>query len=118
MAREWTVPQTGDTVRVTVRSPDRSRDVQVPVAWTVERLIPELLPLFIDPGEAAKERWALGPLAGEPLSPTATLADVGVADGSILRLEPAARWDDAASPSPLTIAPLDDGRRPQERTQS
>jgi MinD-like ATPase involved in chromosome partitioning or flagellar assembly len=119
MAREWAPQrQAADTVRVTVRSPDRSRDVQVPVAWTAERLIPELLSLFVDPGEAAEERWALGPLGGEPFSPTSTLADAGVVDGSILRLEPAARWDQAAAAAPLTIAPFDDGLRPQERTQA
>lgn len=119
MAREWVHAQAGDTVRVTVRSATRSRDVQVPVTWTVERLIPELLTLVVEPADAAGvERWALGPLAGEPLSPTATLAEIGVLDGSILRLEPAARWEASGAPLPLTVAPLDDGLRPQERTQA
>jgi MinD-like ATPase involved in chromosome partitioning or flagellar assembly len=118
MAREWTLPQAGDTVRVTVQSPSRSRDVQVPVTWTVERLIPELLPLFVDPDETVQERWALGPLGTEPLPPGVTLADVGVLDGTILRLEPASRWDLSTPPSPRVLSPLDDGLRPQERTQA
>jgi len=92
--------------------------VQVPVTWSVERLIPELLPLFVEPGDAVQEAWALGPLGGDPLSPTVTLAEVGVLEGSILRLEPAARWEPAVAPSPLLLAPLDDGLRPQERTQA
>jgi hypothetical protein len=50
------------------------------VAWSVERLIPELLPLFVEPGEAVGEPWALGPLGGDPLSPGVTLAEVGVHD--------------------------------------
>ena len=40
---------------------------------------------------------------GEPLSSTDTLAEVGVLDGSILRLEPAARWEATGTPPPRTL---------------
>ena len=80
----------------------------MPVTWTVERLIPELLTLVVEPaGAAGVDRWALGPLGGEPLSSTDAPAKVGVLDGSVLRQEPAARWHATGTPPPLTLAPLD-----------
>ncbi|MFR9804253.1 type VII secretion integral membrane protein EccD [Pseudonocardia sp. RS010] len=88
--------------RVTVLAPDRRLDVALPADLAVAELVPMLRELLGEPVPAgrAPAPWRLDGPAGAPLPPGATLAQLGVHDGELLRIGPALappappRWDD------------------------
>jgi type VII secretion integral membrane protein EccD len=76
--------------RLTVLAPRRRVDVALPSDVPVAELVPMVLELVGEPGTAAPPRpWRLSGVVGGPLPAAATLGDLGVLDGELLRLGPA-----------------------------
>ncbi|GAA2887326.1 hypothetical protein GCM10010472_52050 [Pseudonocardia halophobica] len=78
--------------RVTVLAPACRLDVALPADLAVAELVPMVRELLGDPVPAAGRApvpWRLDGAAGAPLPPGATLAQLGVHDGELLRIGPA-----------------------------
>jgi ESX secretion system protein EccD len=76
--------------RLTVLAPRHRVDVALPSDVPVAELVPMVLELVGEPGTATPPRpWRLSGIAGGPLPPAATLGELGVLDGELLRLGPA-----------------------------
>ncbi|SDE88741.1 EsaB/YukD family protein [Pseudonocardia oroxyli] len=75
--------------RVTVLGPRSTVDVALPADVAVAELAPMLVELFDEPPSGAPAPWRLDGVAGAPLPPSATLAQLGVLDGELLRIGPA-----------------------------
>lgn len=75
--------------RVTVLGPRSTVDVSLPADVAVAELAPMLVELFDEPPSGAPAPWRLDGVAGAPLPPSATLAQLGVLDGELLRIGPA-----------------------------
>ncbi|HEY0813712.1 MAG TPA: type VII secretion integral membrane protein EccD [Pseudonocardia sp.] len=92
--------------RLTVLSPRHRVDVALPADVPVAELVPLVLELVGEPerGRAGLPRpWRLSGVAGGPLPAAATLSELGVLDGELLRLGPAA----AAPAAPVFHDPVD-----------
>ena len=89
-----TDPEPGPYARVTVLAPHRRVDVALPADVPVGELVPMVLELV---GDAAPGYlpWRLTGATGGPLHPAATLDELGVLDGELLRIGP-----DTAPPAP------------------
>ena len=68
---------------ITVRHPEGSIRVSAPTDVPLSELMLDLLELA---GLPDHDRWALGPLDGDPYPPHRTLAQLGVDDGALLAL--------------------------------
>ena len=80
------------TVHVTVTAADKKRQLTVPADLPIEKLIPSLLELVgIGAGSGSAGDWTIAPPGADPLPVERTLADCGVADGSVLALHLAAQ---------------------------
>lgn len=90
--------------RLTVLAPGSRADVALPVDVPVADLVPMLMELLGEQGDPARPvPWRLtGPTGGAP-APDATLDDLGVLDGELLRLGPAA----PPPPAPVFDDPVD-----------
>ena len=90
--------------RLTVLTPGNHADVALPVDISVADLVPMLMELLGEQGDPARPvPWHLtGPIGGA-LAPDATLDDLGVVDGELLRLGPAA----LPPPPPVFDDPVD-----------
>ncbi|MCE3554233.1 EsaB/YukD family protein, partial [Pseudonocardia sp. RS11V-5] len=78
--------------RVTVLAPACRLDVALPADLAVAELVPMVRELLGEPVPAAGRAplpWRLDGAAGAPLPPGATLAQLGVHDGELLRIGPA-----------------------------
>src|SRR3954469_19540984 len=76
--------------RLTVLAPRRRVDVALPADVPVAELVPMVLELLGEPGRACAPRpWRLSGVVGGPLPVAATLGELGVLDGELLRLGPA-----------------------------
>jgi type VII secretion integral membrane protein EccD len=78
--------------RVTVLAPACRLDVALPADLAVAELVPMVRELLGEPVPAAGRApapWRLDGAAGAPLPPDATLAQLGVHDGELLRIGPA-----------------------------
>ena len=84
--------------RVTVLGPRSTVDVALPADVAVAELAPMLLELLGEPPSVVPVPWRLDGVAGAPLPPAATLAQLGVLDGELLRLGP-----DLPPPAPPTF---------------
>jgi type VII secretion integral membrane protein EccD len=81
--------QTPVHCRVTVLAPGRRVDVALPADVPLAELVPLVLELLGEPGPAARpEPWAFTGASGGPLPPAATLVELAVLDGELLRLGP------------------------------
>ncbi len=90
--------------RLTVLAPRRRVDVALPGDVPVGELVPMVLELVGEPGPGPGPRpWRLTGATGGPLHPAATLDELGVLDGELLRLGPHA----AAPPPPVFDDPVD-----------
>jgi type VII secretion integral membrane protein EccD len=79
--------------RLTVLSPRHRVDVALPADVPVAELVPMVLELLGEPerGRAGLPRpWRLSGVVGGPLPAAATLGELGVLDGELLRIGPAA----------------------------
>ncbi|MDT7551628.1 MAG: hypothetical protein QOI16_164, partial [Pseudonocardiales bacterium] len=79
--------------RLTVLAPSRRVDVALPSDVPVAELVPMVLELVGEPerSDAGRPRpWRLSGVAGGPLPAAATLDELGVLDGELLRLGPTA----------------------------
>ncbi len=79
--------------RLTVLAPRHTVDVALPADVPVAELVPMVLELVgePDPGDAWRpEPWRLSGVAGGPLPAAATLAELGVLDGELVRIARAA----------------------------
>jgi len=105
--------------RLTVLTPRSRADVALPVDVPVADLVPMLMELLGEQGDPARPvPWRLtGPTGGAP-APGATLDDIGVLDGELLRLGPAAPpppapvFDDPVDALAALTAPPAEARRP------
>lgn len=88
--------------RLTVLAPHRRADLAVPADLPVAELVPMLLDL-LGTGPVEPVPWQLSSAAGAVLAPAATLDDLGVLDGDVLRLRPVT----PAPPAPLLDDPVD-----------
>src|SRR4029453_11506020 len=76
--------------RLTVLAPRQRVDVALPSDVPVAELVPMVLELVGEPGRGVAPRpWRLSGIAGGPLPAAATLGELGVLDGELLRLRPA-----------------------------
>jgi type VII secretion integral membrane protein EccD len=76
--------------RLTVLAPRQRVDVALPSDVPVAELVPMVLELVGEPGRSVAPRpWRLSGIAGGPLPAAATLGELGVLDGELLRLGPA-----------------------------
>ena len=76
--------------RLTVLAPRQRVDVALPSDVPVAELVPMVLELVGEPGRAVAPRpWRLSGIVGGPLPAAATLGELGVLDGELLRLGPA-----------------------------
>ena len=92
--------------RLTVLAPRHRVDVALPSDVPVAELLPMVLELVGEPERGRSTRpqpWRLSGVAGGPLPAGATLAELGVLDGELLRLGPAA----PAPPAPVFDDPVD-----------
>ncbi len=76
-------PGTPAARAITIRHPDGSIRVSAPTDMPLNELTLDLLELA---GLPDHERWALGPLDGDPYPPHRTLAQLDVDDGALLAL--------------------------------
>jgi type VII secretion integral membrane protein EccD len=77
--------------RLTVLAPQARVDVALPYDVPVAELVPMVLGLVGEPMVGLRPvPWQLTAAAGAPLPPGATLAELGVPDGELLRLAPVA----------------------------
>ena len=70
-------------VALIVRHPEGSIRVSTPTDVPLRELLPDLLELA---GLPDHDRWALGPVGGDPYPPNQTLAELGVDDRALLAL--------------------------------
>jgi len=90
--------------RLTVLAPRARVDVALPADVPVAELVPMVLELVGEPGPGgAPQPWRLSGAAGGPLPPEATLDELGVPDGELLRIAP----DAPAPPPPVFDDPVD-----------
>ncbi|GAA1287154.1 hypothetical protein GCM10009609_61750 [Pseudonocardia aurantiaca] len=90
--------------RLTVVSPRARVDVSLPADVPVAELVPMVLELVGEPVFGLRpEPWRLSGAAGGPLPPGATLGELGVPDGEMLRLAPSA----PPPPPPVFDDPVD-----------
>ena len=90
--------------RLTVLTPGNRADVALPVDISVADLVPMLMELLGEQGDPARPvPWRLTGPTGGALAPNATLDDLGVVDGELLRLGPAA----PPPPPPVFDDPVD-----------
>lgn len=90
--------------RLTVLAPRTRVDVALPADLPLGELVPMVLELVGEPGPGhAALPWRLTGVTGGPLHPAATLDELGVLDGEMLRIGPAA----APPPSPVFDDPVD-----------
>src|SRR6478672_5428662 len=76
--------------RLTVLAPRQRVDVALPSDVPVAELVPMVLELVGEPGRTVALRpWRLSGIVGGPLPAAATLGELGVLDGELLRLGPA-----------------------------
>jgi len=76
--------------RLTVLAPRHRVDVALPSDVPVAELVPMVLELVGEPGRTVAPRpWRLSGIVGGPLPAAATLGELGVLDGELLRLGPA-----------------------------
>jgi type VII secretion integral membrane protein EccD len=78
-------------------------DVVLPVDVPVAELLPMVLELLREPGPGLLAPWRLSWATGMPLPASATLRDLGVLDGELLRVGPAA----PTPPAPVFDDPVD-----------
>jgi MinD-like ATPase involved in chromosome partitioning or flagellar assembly len=103
------------TMLITVAGPEGRNDLAAPADTPVADLMPAFLELV---GHQGNGRWELAAAGGRPLARDRTLAEQGIADGSVLELR---SFDEAAvdeapdEPAPPPLA--DDGATPLERTR-
>ena len=76
-------PGTAAASAITVRHPEGSIRVSAPTDVPLSEVMLDLLELA---GLPDHDRWALGPLDGDPYPPHRTLAELGVDDGALLAL--------------------------------
>ena len=77
--------------RLTVLAPGTRADVAVPADVPAAELVPMLMELLGRHGDPARpEPWRLTGATGGVLPPDATLDELGVVDGELLRLAPMA----------------------------
>lgn len=97
-------PAVGAHCRLTVLAPRARVDVALPTDVPVAELVPLVLELV---GEPRPERrlapWRLSGVAGGPLPAGATLGELGVLDGELLRIGP----DGPTPPPPVVDDPVD-----------
>lgn len=97
-------PDTAAYARVTVLAPRHRVDVALPADVPVGELVPMVLELIGEPsGGHGPRPWRLTGVTGGRLHPDATLDELGVLDGELLRIGPA----DAAPPPPVFDDPVD-----------
>jgi type VII secretion integral membrane protein EccD len=85
------VPAPPAYCRLTVLAPGTRADVAVPADVPAAELVPMLMELFGRHGDPARpEPWRLTGATGGVLPPDATLDELGVVDGELLRLGPTA----------------------------
>ncbi|HYH32420.1 MAG TPA: EsaB/YukD family protein, partial [Pseudonocardia sp.] len=90
--------------RLTVLAPQARVDVALPTDVPVAELVPMLLELVGEPVFGLRpEPWRLSGAVGGPLPPGATLAQLSVPDGELLRLAP----DAPPPPPPVFDDPVD-----------
>src|SRR5688572_22516053 len=89
--------------RVTVLAPRCRVDVVLPVDVPVAELLPMVLELLHEPGPGLLAPWRFGWATGMPLPASATLRDLGVLDGELLRVGPTA----PIPPAPVFDDPVD-----------
>ncbi|WP_344253564.1 EsaB/YukD family protein, partial [Pseudonocardia hydrocarbonoxydans] len=90
--------------RLTVLAPRTRVDVALPADLPLGELVPMVLELVGEPGPGhAPLPWRLSGVTGGPLHPAATLDELGVLDGEMLRIGPAT----APPPSPVFDDPVD-----------
>lgn len=90
--------------RLTVLAPRSRVDVALPTDVPVAELVPLVLELVGEPVFGLRPApWRLSGAAGGPLPPGATLAELGVPHGELLRLAP----DSAPPPPPVFDDPVD-----------
>jgi type VII secretion integral membrane protein EccD len=90
--------------RLTVLAPQARVDVALPVDVPVAELVPMVLELVGQPMFGLRPMpWRLTGAAGAPLPPGATLAELDVPDGELLRLAP----DAPPPPPPVFDDPVD-----------
>ncbi|TQM35211.1 type VII secretion integral membrane protein EccD [Pseudonocardia cypriaca] len=90
--------------RVTVLAPRATVDVALPADVPVAELVPMMLDLVGEPVFGVRPvPWRLAGAAGAPLPPGASLAELGVPDGELLRLVP----DVPPPPPPVFDDPVD-----------
>ncbi|QJY46504.1 type VII secretion integral membrane protein EccD [Pseudonocardia broussonetiae] len=90
--------------RLTVLAPRTRVDVALPADVPVGELVPMVLELVGEPGPGRRLLpWRLTGVTGGPLHPAATLDELGVLDGELLRLGP----DGAPPPPPVFDDPVD-----------
>lgn len=89
---------------VSLLTPRRRVDVALPADVPVAELVPMLLELVGEPAPGARPvPWRLSGPGGGPLPPDATLAELGMPDGELLRLAPA----DPPPPPPVFDDPVE-----------
>lgn len=90
--------------RLTVLAPRHRVDVALPSDVPVAELVPMVLELVGEPATAAPPRpWRLSGIVGGPLPAAATLGELGVLDGELLRLGQAT----SGPPAPVFDDPVD-----------
>lgn len=97
-------PDTAAYARVTVLAPRHRVDVALPADVPVGELVPMVLELIGEPPAGHSPLpWRLTGATGGRLHPNATLDELGVLDGELLRIGPAA----APPPPPVFDDPVD-----------
>ena len=111
-----------NTCAVTIAGPDRRVDLVVSTETPISELIPTFVELSMDDAPADNGRtpvWTVAPPGHQPLPLDRTLAECGVADGSVLTLTEV-RSQAMAPPKPAAVGRRPEVRRgtPRERTQA
>jgi MinD-like ATPase involved in chromosome partitioning or flagellar assembly len=111
-----------NTCAVTIAGPDRRVDLVVSTETPIAELIPTFVELSIDdapPGNGRTPVWTVAPPGHQPLPLDRTLAQCGVADGTVLTLTEL-RSAAMAPPKPAEVDRRPQTRRgsPRERTLS
>ncbi|WP_300017194.1 type VII secretion integral membrane protein EccD [Pseudonocardia sp.] len=95
---------TAPYARVTVLAPRHRVDVALPADVPVGELVPMVLELLGEPPPGRRPRpWRITGVSGGRLHPGATLDELGVLDGELLRIGP----EDAPPPPPVFDDPVD-----------
>ena len=102
--RPGTDPAAPAYTRLTVLAPRTRVDVALPADVPLGELVPMVLELLGEPGPGYRPApWRLTGATGGPLHPAATLDELGVLDGELLRIGP----DSAPPPPPVFDDPVD-----------